>query len=74
VSPVELTDGSGRGAKSYDREIAWPSIYQSVLSALKYQRGRDREREKEMKERDITTRVRGIGEEPMIRPRESLAI
>ncbi len=61
MSPVELTDGrgglgGGRGAN--DREKAWPSINNSVLSALKYpQRGRDREREKEMKERDIITRV-----------------
>jgi hypothetical protein len=63
VSPVELTDGRGgaggrRGVKSYNCERAWPSINNSVLSALKYtQRERDREREKEMEERDITTRV-----------------
>jgi hypothetical protein len=37
VSPVELSDGReggrGRGAKSYDREKAWPSINHSIHSA-----------------------------------------
>ncbi len=40
MSPVEFTDGIGRGegegvgegTKSYDREKAWPSINNSVLS------------------------------------------
>jgi hypothetical protein len=41
---------------------ACPSKNNSVLSSMKYtQRGRDKEREKEMKERDITTGVRGGG-------------
>jgi hypothetical protein len=42
VSPVELTDGDGRGragqggheAKSYDIEKAWSSINHSILSGL----------------------------------------
>ncbi len=35
VSPVGLADGrgGGRGAKSYDREKAWPSIHHSKLSS-----------------------------------------
>ncbi len=35
MSPVELTGGVGgrRGAKSYDREKAWPSVNHSILSA-----------------------------------------
>jgi hypothetical protein len=37
VLPVKLTDGEGgedgRGAKSYDREKAWPSRNHSLLSA-----------------------------------------
>ncbi len=39
VSPVDLTDGrggSGRGAKSYDREKAWTSINHSILSDLQH--------------------------------------
>jgi hypothetical protein len=38
VSPVELTDArgeggrGGRGAKSYNREKAWPSVNNSILS------------------------------------------
>jgi hypothetical protein len=34
VSPVEHTDsrGGGRGAKSYDREKAWPSINNAIHS------------------------------------------
>ncbi len=37
VLPVELADGrgnekGGRGAKSYDHEIAWPFINHSILS------------------------------------------
>ncbi len=45
VSPVELTDarvgvkgegGGARGAKSYDREKAWPFINHSLLSAYLY--------------------------------------
>jgi hypothetical protein len=36
MSPVELTDGKGvggwRGAKSYDCEKYWSSIYHSILS------------------------------------------
>ncbi len=33
LSPVELTDGKGggRGAKSYDREKAWPSVKEITL-------------------------------------------
>ncbi len=38
VLPAELTEGrevgSGRGAKTYDREKAWFSINHSILSAL----------------------------------------
>ncbi len=36
LSPVELTDrrGGGRGAKSYDRRKAWPSINHLILSAV----------------------------------------
>jgi hypothetical protein len=37
VSPVDLTDGRGgggvrRGAESYDRKKAWPSINPSILT------------------------------------------
>ncbi len=43
VSSVELTNGRwgeevglGRGAKSYDRNTAWPSINHSMLSVYSY--------------------------------------
>jgi len=38
VLPVELTEirGGGRGAESYDRENAWPSIYHSIFSGYEF--------------------------------------
>jgi hypothetical protein len=36
VSPVELTDGRGGGAKSYDGEKAWSSINHPILSDVGY--------------------------------------
>ncbi len=35
---TEEGEGGWPGAKSYDREKAWPSIYQSILADVKYLR------------------------------------